>query len=297
MIDELKKYGEVLENVSLKNYNTYKIGGNAEYLIYPDDISKLTELMKYIKDNDLKYFVIGNGSNLVLSDKLFAGIMIKLDKLNKITFQDDIVTCESGVMLPKLVMECVNNNLGGLEWASGIPGTVGGSLVGNAGAYKACMFDFVENITILDQDLKIKTITKDDINYEYRHTDLKEKKDIIVLAVTLKLFKGDKEESLAIINRRREKRLATQPLEYPSAGSVFRNPLDDAAGRIIEVECGLKGKKIGGAEVSTKHANFIINTDNATSNDVKDLIELVHDSVLDKTGIDLIVEQEFINWE
>ena len=160
------------------------------------------------------------------------------------------------------------------------------------------IFDFIVDITTISPDGTIHKFNKSDIKYGYRYTEFKDKyKDHVIISVTLKLEKGNREESLEIIERRRQKRLETQPLEYPSAGSVFRNPEGDASGRIIEQEINFKGKRIGGAEVSKKHANFIINIDNASSNDIKDLIELVHSEVLNKTGIDLIIEQEFINWE
>ena len=297
MINDLQKFGKVLENISLKNYNTYKIGGNAKFMVFPYDKENLISLLKYIKDNNQKYFVLVNGSNIIFSDKLYDGIIIKLDYLNKICFDKTKVVAESSVMLPRLAMESINHGLTGLEWATGIPGTVGGSVVGNAGAYISCMFDFIETITVINENLEVVTLNKDDVAYRYRYTDFKDKKDIIILDVTMNLEYGDKEESLEIIKRRLEKRRDTQPLEYPSAGSVFRNPEGDASGRIIEQEVGLKGKTIGGAKVSEKHANFIINTGNATGENIKELISLVHDEVLNKCGIDLTVEQEFINWE
>ena len=200
-------------------------------------------------------------------------------------------------MLPKVAIESINHGLKGLEWATGIPGTIGGSTVGNAGAYKSCMFDFIDSVTVLDENSEVKVLKKDDITYKYRHTNFKDNKNIIILDVVMNLEYGDKEGSLEKVKKRLEKRKETQPLDYHSAGSVFRNPEGDASGRIIEQEVGLKGKTIGGAKVSEKHANFIINIGNATGKDVKDLINLVHDEVLKKCGIDLIPEQEFVNWE
>ena len=297
MIKDLQNFGKVLENVSLKDYTTYKIGGNAKYLVQPNDKDSLIGLIKYLKDNKINWFVIGNGSNLIFSDKLYEGVIIKLDKLNKIYFDKTKVVAEAGAMLPRVAIESINNGLKNLEWATGIPGTIGGSTVGNAGAYKSCMFDFIDSVTILDENNEIKVLKKDDIDYKYRHTNFKDNKNIIILEVVMNLEYGDKEESLEKVKKRLEKRKETQPLEYPSAGSVFRNPEGDASGRIIEQEVNLKGKMIGGAKVSEKHANFIINVNNATGKDVKDLIELVHKEVLEKTGIDLIPEQEFVNWE
>lgn len=294
MKDELSKFGKVKENVDLKNYNTYKVSVNAKYLVEVKSIDSLKELIKYLKKNKIKYLILGNGSNVVLPEKDLDGVIVRLNGLNKIEVDDDEVYVEAGVMLPKLVNESVSNCLTGLEWASGIPGTVGGAVVGNAGAYLSDIFMFIEEITVLEND-EVKTLKKSDVTYSYRHTSFKDNKDIIVLGVTLKLNKGNADESAEIMKNRLERRIKSQPLNYPNAGSVFRNPEGDFAGRLIE-ECGLKGKRIGGAMVSEKHANFIINYDNATAKDIRDLIKLVHDEVLKKEKVDLIIEQELIDW-
>ena len=203
---------------------------------------------------------------------------------------------EAGAMLPKLVTESINKSLTGLEFAAGIPGTIGGSIYGNAGAYNACILDYVTSVTVLDENLEVLTIDHEDIEYGYRTTMFKEKKNYIILGAKFFLKEGDKQSSLDIIADRRKRRVESQPLEYPSAGSVFRNPEGDFAGRLIE-SCNLKGYKIGGAEVSEKHANFIINSNNASSQDVYKLINYVHETVLEKTNVDLLIEQEFIDWE
>ena len=294
MKDELSKFGKVKENVDLKNYNTYKVSVNAKYLVEVKSIDSLKELIKYLRKNKIKYLILGNGSNVVLPEKDLDGVIVRLNGLNKIEVDDDEVYVEAGVMLPKLVNESVSNCLTGLEWASGIPGTVGGAVVGNAGAYLSDIFMFIEEITVLEND-EVKTLKKSDVTYSYRHTSFKDNKDIIVLGVTLKLNKGNADESAEIMKNRLERRIKSQPLNYPNAGSVFRNPEGDFAGRLIE-ECGLKGKRIGGAMVSEKHANFIINYDNATAKDIRDLIKLVHDEVLKKEKVDLIIEQELIDW-
>jgi UDP-N-acetylmuramate dehydrogenase len=294
MKDELSKFGKVKENVDLKNYNTYKVSVNAKYLVEVKSVDSLKELIKYLRKNKIKYLILGNGSNVVLPEKDLDGVIVRLNGLNKIEVDDDEVYVEAGVMLPKLVNESVSNCLTGLEWASGIPGTVGGAVVGNAGAYLSDIFMFIEEITVLEND-EVKTLKKSDVTYSYRHTSFKDNKDIIVLGVTLKLNKGNADESAEIMKNRLERRIKSQPLNYPNAGSVFRNPEGDFAGRLIE-ECGLKGKRIGGAMVSEKHANFIINYDNATAKDIRDLIKLVHDEVLKKEKVDLIIEQELIDW-
>lgn len=294
MIEELAKYGKVKENVDLKSYNTYKVSTISKYLIDVKSEELLVNLIKYLKENNINYFILGNGSNVVFPNEPFDGVIIKLNGLNAIDIDDDEVYVGAGVMLPKLVNETVNNCLCGLEWAAGIPGTLGGAVVGNAGAYLSEIFSFIEEIRVLENN-EIKTLKKDDVKYSYRYSSFKENKDVIILGAKLKLNKGSKDESEVLMKERLERRIKSQPLEYPSAGSVFRNPEGNYAGKLIE-DCGLKGKKIGGAMVSEKHANFIINYDNATPKDVRDLIKLVHDTVLKETNIDLVIEQELIDW-
>ncbi len=285
---------EIIKNASLKNLNTYKVDSHAKYLIKVLNIEGLKEILTYIKQENLDYFILGNGSNIIL-DEYLDGIIIKLDGLNKLTIKDQTVICEAGVKMPTLASETVNNNLTGLEWAINIPGSVGGSIIGNAGAYNSEIFDNLISIKVIDKNLNIQELKKEDISYSYRHTSLKNK-NYIVLEAKFKLNKGNKEESLNLIKDRTARRKATQPIDMPSAGSVFRNPENDHAGRLIE-EAGLKGKKIGGAEISKKHANFIVNTGNATSKDIKSLIKLIQAVIKEKYNIDLILEQEIIEWK
>lgn len=298
MIEELLKYGSVEEHATLKNLNTYHIGGCTKYLLSPNSINDLISTLRILKENSIKYFILGNGSNIVLNDREYDGAVIRLNKLDGIEIHPEMemAYAEAGAMLPKLAMDSVNASLTGLEFAVGIPGTIGGSILGNAGAYNACILDYVSSVTVLDEDFNVKIIDHEDIFYSYRTSSFKENKKYIILAAKFFLKVGDKENSLEIIENRRARRLASQPLEYPSAGSVFRNPEGDFAGRLIE-SCDLKGYNIGGAEVSVKHANFIINKNNATSKDVYELIKYVHDTVLEKTTVDLLIEQEFIDWE
>ena len=298
MINTLKQYGEVTEHASLKNMNTYHIDGKAKILIEPNSINDLVEVIKTLREYKEPYFILGAGSNIVLNDKEIDGVVIKFSKLNGIEVypEEDTIYAEAGAMLPKVVIDSVNNGLCGLEFAAGIPGTVGGAVYGNAGAYNACIMDYVKSVTVLDQNNEIVTLENDDIFYEYRNTMFKQTKKYIILGAKLYLREGSKEESESIMADRKKRRVESQPLEFPNAGSVFRNPEGDFAGRLIE-ECELKGYRIGGAEVSTKHANFIINKENATGKDVHDLILHVHDTVKEKTGVDLLIEQEFVDWE
>lgn len=284
---------KILENVSLKKMNTYKIESEAKYLIMVSSVQGLIAILTELKKEKIKYFIIGAGSNLILDD-YFDGAIIKLE-LDSITNNDTYVTVEAGAMMGSLTKYTVDKSLTGLEWAINIPGTVGGSIGNNAGAYNSEIFDNLVSIKVLTKDLEIQEINKDDIKYEYRHTNIKDL-GYIVLEANFKLEIGNKEDSLKLIKDRCERRIASQPLDMPSAGSVFRNPIGDHAGRLIE-EAGLKGKKIGGAEISEKHANFIVNTGNATSNDIKSLIKLVHSEIKDKYDVDLKVEQEILEWK
>lgn len=284
----------VLEEASLLNNNTYKIPSICKYLITVNEIDGLIELLKYLRNNNIKYFILGAGSNVVLGD-YFDGAVIKLNGLNYVNINDLDVVVGAGTMMGKLTMKTVEANLTGLEWAINIPGTVGGSIVGNAGAYNSEMFDSLVSIKVLNDNLEIQSIKKEDLIYNYRHTNIKELK-LVVLEGTFRLDKGNKEESLELIKDRCERRCQSQPLDMPSAGSVFRNPDGDYAGRLIE-QVGLKGKTLGGAQISLKHANFIVNTGSATSKDIKNLIELVQKEVKDKFDIDLIVEQEILDWK
>lgn len=298
MINELKKYADVEEHVSLKNLNTYRIDGKAKMLVSPNSVSDLISVLNILKENNQKYFILGGGSNIVINDREYDGAVIRLNKLNGIEIHPelDMAYAEAGAMLPKLANESIEKGLTGLEFAAGIPGTIGGSIYGNAGAYNACIMDYVSSVTVLDENLEIKTIEHENIEYSYRTSMFKETKKYIILGAKFFLKEGEKQSSLDIIADRRRRRVESQPLEYPSAGSVFRNPEGDFAGRLIE-SCELKGFNIGGAEVSEKHANFIINKNNATGSDVYKLIKHVHQTVLDKTNVDLVIEQEFIDWE
>ena len=295
-MNDLNKYGETFENIDLTNYNTYKITTNAKYLVKPYSVENLINLIKYLRQNNIKYFILGGGSNIILSSKYFDGVIIKLDNLNEIEIDGTLVKVGAGVMLNKFSMDMININLKGLEWSTGIPGTIGGSIVSNAGAYTKEMADFIKEVYVLDKDLNLITMTKDEIKCSYRSTIFKETKNYIVVGATLILKEGTKEASMELVNDRLSRRMASQPLEYPSAGSVFRNPGEDTpAGKLIE-DAGLKNAHINDAYVSEKHANFILNLGHASSDDIINLINKVKKEVLEKYNIELKLEQEIINW-
>lgn len=281
----MKKYGKVIKDANLKNYNTYKLDVKCKYLIEVDDYNSLKELINHLKEKEIKYFIIGNGSNLILP-LYYDGVVIKL-KLSDISIKDNIVEVGSSYMMGKLAFDSVKHSLKGLEWASSLPATVGGAVINNAGCFGGETFDSLVKIDCLYNG-EIITLNKKDIDYGYRYTNLK---DYIILKAYFKLEKGNKEELIKTIKEINDKRKKSQAIIYPSAGSVFKNPEGDYAGRLIQ-ECGLKEKKIGGAMVSSEHANFIINYNNASTDDIINLINLIKEEVLKKFNIDLVLEQE-----
>ncbi len=292
-----KDIGKIQKDVFISKYTTYKVGGLVRAIIYPKNIDSLVLLCKLIKKYKIKYKILGNGSNVLFSDKTYEGVLIKLDELNKITFYGNKVVCGAGVSLMKLAREAIKRSLAGLEFAAGIPGTIGGAIYMNAGAYKNDMGYITSSVKVLTPDLKIITLTNNELDFHYRSSFLQKNKDYICLEATLKLTKGDKAALEEVVKDRKERRVKSQPLNYPSAGSVFRNPSDaDPAGKLIE-DLGLKGLTKGGAEVSSVHANFIINKNEASAKDIHDLIIFVHDAVKEHYGIDLKIEQEFVNWQ
>lgn len=296
MIDKLKKLkvGKVVDCPKMKDYTTYKVGGECIAIVYPTNVENLIKLLKYLKENKIKYKVIGNGSNLIFSDERYDGVIINLKEFDKLEINDTIVKVGAGYSLVKLSIKTAKLGLAGLEFASGIPGTVGGAVFMNAGAYKSDMGYIVSEVSVLTPDLEVKTLYNKDLDFHYRTSFLQKNPDYICLEAKLVLRSSNSNILMDIISERKQRRLMTQPLEYPSAGSVFRNPENDFAGRLIE-ELGYKGKNIGGAYVSDKHANFIINKDHATASDIINLITEIKEKVKEKYNIDLIVEQEIVD--
>lgn len=285
---------ECYKDVSLKKYNTYKIDAKAKYLVFPKDSVELISLISYLKDNNCKFLVLGNGSNVIFNFEYYDGVIIRLDRFNSISINDNVIEVGAGYSLIKLANEVALLGLSGLEFASGIPGCVGASVAMNAGAYNHSLAEVVESVKVLTPDNEIITMTNDKLEFNYRESFLKHNKDYIILSCKIILSHGNKEEILELISNRRIRRMESQPLNYPSAGSVFRNPEGNYAGKLIE-DCGFKGYKLGGAMVSLKHANFIINYDGATGRDIVLLINKIKNSVNEKYNIDLILEQIIID--
>ncbi len=285
---------EYESDASLKKYNTYRIDAKVKYLVFPSTIDELVNLLKELKKDNIPFLILGGGSNIIFAKEYYDKVFINLSKLNKISIRGSVLTAGAGAPMIKVANYAIDNNLDGLVFATGLPGTIGGASVVNAGCYGSSMSEIVKEVTVLDEDFNIKKYTNKDMKYEYRNSILKNTKNI-VLQVKVKLHPGNSEEMKNIREERREKRVSSQPLDKPSAGSTFRNPEGAfAAGKLIE-DAGLKGTKVNDAEVSTKHANFIINNGNATGKDVLDLIHIVQARVKEVYGIDLHLEQIVID--
>ena len=292
-IDE-KSLGDYKENVSFKTLTTYKTGGNARVVFYPSDVNCLKEALKFLKENNISFKVFGNGSNILASDDNYNGVIIKLTNLNKMKFEDGKIEVEAGYNFALLANTVTKKGYSGLDFACGIPASVGGAVYMNAGAYLSDVSNVLDKVTILDDNFEIKTLAKEDLDYSYSHSIFMNH-NWIILKAYFTLEKADAEEMTELINDRKKRRVESQPLEFPSAGSVFRNPEGMYAGKLIE-DCNLKGYVYGGGEISSKHANFIVNKGNATSGDIKYLMDLARNEVLKKYNIKLHREQELFNF-
>lgn len=294
-IEEIRNLniGQLIENVDLSQYTTYKIKCIGKLLVIPNDLQCLIKLLEYIKINNLKYKILGNGSNLIFTNLIYDGILIKLDVFNNLKIDGNVVSVGAGYNLMKLALKVSLLGLSGMEFATGIPGSVGGSVFMNAGAYNSSISDILDSALVLTPDNELVLLKNEDFKFGYRTSFMQMVNGYICLEAKFILSYGDKDEIMELVNKRRIRRVESQPLEYPSAGSVFRNPDSLYAGRLIE-EIGYKGKIVGGAQVSMKHANFIINIGGATGKDVFYLINDIKEKVKDKYGIELKVEQEFV---
>ena len=291
---ESKSLGTYEENVSFKKLTTYKAGGEAKLVFVPNSVDSLKEALEFLNTNNINYKIFGNGSNILASDDVYDGVIIKLSDFKNININGDVLEVESGYNFSILCNKMSKEGYKGFSFGCGIPGTVGGAVYMNAGAYLEDLSNIIIKVDILDDNFKLKTLTKDELNYSYRHSIFMSN-NYIILKAYFHLEKGNKEEIVASINDRKERRIKSQPLEYPSAGSVFRNPEGNYAGKLIE-DLGLKGKIYGGAMISDKHANFIINKKDAKASDILYLMELAQKEVKDKYNIELYREQELFNF-
>ncbi len=279
---------EIKKNELMKNHTSFKIGGPADEFCEATSAKDVIELISYAKGKGIPYTVIGNGSNLLVADKGIRGLVIKLSGgFDKAEVTGNTIKCEAGILLSKLASIAKKNSLTGVEFASGIPGTLGGAVYMNAGAYGGEMKDVVKSVTYLENE-EVKTATSDMLDFGYRKS-MFSGKDMIILSVELELEKGDIDEITAKMEDFKERRTSKQPLSMPSAGSTFKRPQGYFAGKLIE-DSGLKGFAIGGAMVSEKHSGFVINTGDAKAQDVIDLIEHIKKTVFEKFGVRLETE-------
>ena len=288
----------VKKNILLKNYTTFRIGGKAKYFFVAKNKEDLIAAIKLAKKLKLPFFVLGGGSNILVSDKGFNGLVIKIENC-KLKIENCKLSAESGVPLGKLVNISVEKSLTGLEWAVGIPGTVGGAIYGNAGAFKKSMKGIAREVEAFDaKDLRFKIYDLRKCRFSYRDSVFKKNKNLIILSAVLQLRKGKKSEIKKEIEENLKARAEKQPLNFPSVGSIFKNPpgfLSFAAARLIE-ECGLKGKRVGNVKISEKHANFIVNLGGGRAKDVMRLIKIIKNRVKNKFGVILEEEIQFLGF-
>ena len=292
-VDEVKAIvGEdrLLLDEPMKLHTTFRIGGNADYFVKPESIEEIKALTECAKRHGIAYYVLGNGSNMLISDEGYRGMIIRLgEEFSDITMQDnDMISVQAGAKLSRIGNEAAAKGLAGFEFASGIPGTVGGAVVMNAGAYGGEIKDIIVSATVLTPEGDVVTISRDELELGYR-TSIIQKKGYIVLLAVFKLEKGDEGMIRARMKELAEKRREKQPIEYPSAGSTFKRPEGFFAGKLI-ADAGLKGFKVGGAQVSEKHAGFVINTGSATARDVIELTDEIKRKVKQIYGVELELE-------
>jgi len=278
----------------MKEYTSFKAGGNTALLILPKSIEELAYAFKVLLTHNMQHFVMGNGSNLLIKDIGYSGAIVKIgEAFNQIEANENSLVVGAGALLSAVSKKALEESLTGFEFAGGIPGSVGGAVFMNAGAYDGEMSQVIESAEVLSKDgLCTKTIKKDEMDLSYRHSVFQETGDII-LKVKLALRKGNKEQIKEKMDQLTAKRNEKQPLAYPSAGSFFKRPQGNFAGKLIH-DSGLRGLSLGGAQVSPLHAGFIINTGNATATDIINLMEVVKNTVYDQFGIMLEPEVKII---
>lgn len=283
----------VLTDENMAKHTTFKAGGNAKYFVLPEDENQLAMLIKYLNKNNTKYYVVGNGSNLLVRDSGYEGVIIKIGKnMSEIKINNNVLICQAGAYLSKVANLAFDNSLSGLEFAAGIPGMIGGAVAMNAGAYGGEFKDVVTKVWLLDKEGNNICLSNSEMEFDYRKSVV-QKYGYIVTSVELSLDEGEKEEIGNKMNEFLKARKEKQPLEYPSAGSTFKRPKGYFAGKLI-MDAGLAGESVGGASVSEKHCGFIINKGNATATDIINLMDKVSNIVYEKYGVRLEPEVKII---
>ena len=270
----------------MKNHTTFRIGGEADYFVTPQTKEEVQAVAACCKKFEVPYYIIGNGSNLLVSDRGYRGVIIQIFKMmNQITVEDNLIIAQAGALLSAIAAKALENSLSGFEFAAGIPGTLGGACVMNAGAYGGEMKQVLKEVTVMDYQGRIDTLSVCELEMGYRTSRIA-KENLIVLEAKIELEQGDSQVIRSLMDELREKRVTKQPLEYPSAGSTFKRPEGYFAGKLIQ-DSGLRGFSVGGAQVSEKHCGFVINKDQATAADVEELMRKVSAKVKEKFGVTL----------
>lgn len=290
---ENKNFGEVLLNEPMKNHTSFKIGGPADVVIIPKDENQIVEAITLLRENNINFFIIGNGTNLLVKDGGLRCAVIKINEgLNKVHIGDNKIYCEAGALLTAVSKGVARKNLTGMEFANGIPGTIGGAVTMNAGAYGGEMKDIISKVRAIDKDNNIKEYSNSEMNFRYRGSRVTDE-DLIVLSVELELESGDPVKIEEVMKDLTYKRTSKQPLELPSGGSTFKRPVGYFAGKLIE-DSGLRGLRHGGAQISEKHCGFVVNVENASCKNVLELIQIVQKTVRDNYDVELETEIKLI---
>ena len=276
----------ILLNEPMKNHTSFQIGGPADYFVTPAHVPALKQVIAFCRRENLPFYILGNGSNLLVGDKGYRGVVIQIfNKMGMVTPLDNLMIIQSGALLSKVANIALRHDLTGFEFASGIPGTFGGAMMMNAGAYGGEMKDVIQKVSVLDEEGKVREIALDEMELGYR-TSVFAKKNYIVLEGTIALNRGDSKMIAEKMADLKEQRTSKQPLEFPSAGSTFKRPEGYFAGKLIS-DSGLRGFQIGGAQVSEKHCGFVVNVGDATASDVISLMNHVVNVVREKFGVEL----------
>ena len=276
----------ILIDEPMSRHTTFRVGGPADFFVTPKAKEEVRDVIRICKEAGMPYYIIGNGSNLLVSDAGYRGVIVQIYKeMNEVKVEGDLVKAQAGALLSGIAAKALGAELSGFEFASGIPGTIGGACVMNAGAYGGEMKGVLESVTVLTGEGKIIELGRNELELGYR-TSVIAKKGYIVLGAVLKLERGDGEKIKTYMDELKEKRVTKQPLEYPSAGSTFKRPEGYFAGKLIE-DAGLRGFQVGGAQVSEKHCGFVINRDHATAADIMELMRQVQIRVKENSGVDL----------
>lgn len=278
------KEEQVKKDEPMKSHTTFRVGGPADYFVTPQTAEEVAKVIEACTQEKVPYYIVGNGSNLLVSDKGYEGVIIQIYKqMNQVKVEGAQIHVQAGALLSMIAKRALDAELTGFEFAAGIPGTLGGACVMNAGAYGGEMKDVLKSVTVLTDKGEVKTLAKEELELGYR-TSIIARKGYIVLDICMKLEKGDPEAIRARMDELREKRVTKQPLEYPSAGSTFKRPEGYFAGKLI-MDAGLRGFSVGGAQISEKHCGFVINKGDATAEDVVTLMEETKKIVMEKFGV------------